>query len=320
MMTSYGKFNRIQRLMEVRNNKDTTGHTDADRLVNASLVKEAFFAIRFMFIGMLVLFLGLSFFWLFCNSWHITETDWVGGLPALIHALTVMEICLLPLLFYMYKDGRETLAKANRMEKLAQKMLKEKRLTTHDVNLSSLEELTGWLPFWDTGIWPFQTVDDSTREVKGITDEVSHVEDELERLVGITNDDDDDGSAKTKTNKTDDNKRKEHVEEKAKELLAQVRATRMEGYREFFYLVVNAIAFYGYLVGIIVYYWDDEVSQPVWIKRLLLNMTNSDADWHGNFAGDLMWTIEPAVILTSPLFINVMRPKSGAAAEKAKTE
>jgi hypothetical protein len=39
-----------------------------------------------------------------------------GGLPALIHALTVMEICLLPLLYYLIKDANIMLQRAKAYE------------------------------------------------------------------------------------------------------------------------------------------------------------------------------------------------------------
>jgi len=42
------------------------------------------------------------------------------------------------------------------------------------------------------------------------------------------------------------------------------------------------------------------------VRSLKLGYGNSDADWGGNFAGDLMWTVEPVVILASPYFIKKM--------------
>ena len=289
-LQSLGKLWRIQRIMAVRG----PVQTDADRLVNASLVKEGLFAVRFCWVGVYVACIGVSFFWLFCNSWHITETNWVGGLPGLIHALTVMEVCLLPLLYYMYKDGWERLAKASRMETLAKRMLQNKRLSAPDVSLSLLEEVAGWVPFWDAGVGVLAAVDSSSEE-KEVAAEVARVQDHLEQLVGGDDRDKDGG-------------RQEHIAEKANELLAKVRIYRLEGYREFLYLLLNSIAFYGYMVGILVFYWQKEDEQPLWLRRGLLYMNNSDADWHGNFAGDLMWTIEPMVILTSPKLINALRP------------
>jgi len=74
-------------------------------------------------------------------------------------------------------------------------------------------------------------------------------------------------------------------------------------------MVLNFIAFYGYLLGILVFYFQDEPQQPTVVKRALLGMDNSSADWHGNFAGDLMWTIEPLIILASPSLLNRFKPE-----------
>jgi hypothetical protein len=291
MMTySYGKISRINRLFDVRG----PVKSQADRLVQESLVKEMMFAIRSLFIGFNVFSIGLGFFWLVGNSWHVTETDWIGGVQAVINALTVMEVCLVPLLYYMWKDAGEQFAKATRMELLAGKM-KKGALKQEDMGLSSFETLSGWVPFWDAGVGLFEGFD-STKEEKQMEQEVAKVEKTLKDLVG---------------KKGDDKKSDGESESKASDLLASVTHTRLEGYREYVYFVMNCVAFYGYLVGIIVYYWEDELKQPAWIQQgLLLGMSNTHADWHGNFAGDLMWTVEPLIIMGSPSLFNRTKPKS----------
>jgi hypothetical protein len=35
----------------------------------------------------------------------------------------------------------------------------------------------------------------------------------------------------------------------------------------------------------------------------LLHLPNADADWLGNAVGDFMWTVEPIIILGSPLVV-----------------
>jgi heme/copper-type cytochrome/quinol oxidase subunit 2 len=59
----------------------------------------------------------------------------------------------------------------------------------------------------------------------------------------------------------------------------------------------------------VVYYYNKEDFQPSAIRGLKLGMTNADADWHGNLAGDLMWTIEPIVILSSSMIMDWIKPK-----------
>ena len=45
------------------------------------------------------------------------------------------------------------------------------------------------------------------------------------------------------------------------------------------------------------------------MKELEFNK-NEDADWHGNFFGDVMWTVEPIVILSSPMLATYIRTQS----------
>ena len=86
LTSSIGKLRLIIGLIESRMTK-TGIVSHADRIINESLMKEAFAAIKSIFVGLLVAPIGIAFWWLFINSWHITEVDWFGGLPALIHAL-----------------------------------------------------------------------------------------------------------------------------------------------------------------------------------------------------------------------------------------
>jgi hypothetical protein len=85
--------------------------------------------------------------------------------------------------------------------------------------------------------------------------------------------------------------------DQSRALAVAAHTHRMEGYREYLYFVLNFIAFYGYMLGVLTYYFDNEKDQHYIVQQLKLGYTNMEADWGGNFAGDLMWTIEPIVIL-----------------------
>jgi len=298
---SYGKLNRIYRLMEVAE----TAANDTDRLINASLIKEARMALRSMFVGFNVFFISFSFFWLSANSWHITETELIGGLPALIHALTVMNIGLVPLLYYMYKDAREQFARSAHMRMLTSK-LETGSATTAEMGLTTLEALSGWLPFWDSGVGFWERVN-KEKEVKQLSTERARLQQILDDILGVSASKKDQSVAQVQ-------------KEKAMELRGIQRATVLEGYRELVYLVINTIAWYGYTVCVVVYYWPDELQQPDWMRLLLLNYMNDDADWTGNFAGDLMWTIEPVIVLLSPILITAIRNSGKKKIPKTKTD
>jgi hypothetical protein len=298
MAASYGKLSRIHRLMQTYGGGEKkVANDDTDRLINASLIKEATFALRSIFVGFNVFFIGLSFIWLFANSLHITETDWIGGLPALIHSLTVMNVCLVPLLYYMYKDGNEQLAKAAKLENVLNSKVRKGTLQPADMTLSILEAVSSvsmgqmWLPFWDTGVGLFETLTvkvDLDKEAKMMAAEKTKVKQIVDSVCS-------------------DKKNKEEQEDLVEHLEATIRVTRLEGYREFLYFVVNFVAWYGYGMCIFAYYWPDELKHPSWLRYSMFHMTSADADWRGNFAGDFMWTLEPAIILTSPFYLNSVR-------------
>lgn len=301
MTSSVGKLRRIVRLVEARlmQTEKTKEWTQADRIVNESLFKEAKYAIRSAFIGFLVFPLGVAFFWLFANSWHVTETDWIGGLPALIHALEVMEIALFPLLYFMIVDGFEMLAKSKRCKDLVDLLDQGKLSGPSEIGVARFESMTGWVPFWDSGIPIFAKA--SPDEDRKVQEEVKKVQETLTSWF----------PADSKKGEKEDKISTAAFEDAKDRLEDAVPQLRMEGYREFLYFVFNFVAFYGYLMAPVAFYYDNEEEQPYHIQSMKLFYSNNDADWTGNFAGDLMWTIEPIVILGSPFLIQMMKPRKG---------
>jgi hypothetical protein len=304
MSTSIGKLRRIVRIVESRLSSSSKDWSQADRIVNESLFKEAKFALRSAFIGALVFPIGVAFIWLTANSWHVTETDWIGGLAALIYALVVMEIALVPLLYFMIADGFEMLAKSKRCKDLLD-IIDAGKLTPEAIGIHRYETMTGWVPFWDAGVPLFSVASDD--EDKKVQTEVKKVKDTLATWF----------PEDKKKGEKEDKLSKEAFEEAKDKLESTVPQLRMEGYREFLYFVFNFVAFYGYMMGPLVYYFEDEQLQPVYVQSLKLFYDNDNADWTGNFAGDLMWTIEPLVIFGSPFLIQMAKPQK---ANKVKAD
>ena len=302
--TSYGKLVRVQRLLDqfAANHPKTEQLTDAQRLVRASLIKEANMALRSLFVGILVMSIGISFLWLVGNSFHATQSGIIGGLPALIHALTVMEVALVPLLYYMIIDAQEQFAQAQKMDKAA-KALQEGVGINNNMELCVYEGLTGWIPFWDQGVSAFDMtpVPDSAVEEKQVAQEVQALQERLREFSSSSD------------------KSKNTLPDQAATLIATSRVKKWEGYREYLYFILNFIAFYGYAVGVVVYYYADVNEQPPAIVAFLGYMENDLADWWGNFAGDFMWTIEPIFILYTPILFQRMKDQRQAAA-KLKAE
>ena len=73
---------------------------------------------------------------------------------------------------------------------------------------------------------------------------------------------------------------------------------------ELVYLILNFMAGYGYMMGILAYYFPVAKGQtlPLWLQVLFLGLSPARADWWGNLVGDAAWTIEPMVMLYVSFF------------------
>jgi hypothetical protein len=323
--TSAGKLKRIVRLLEARLSSPLEGNTlnalAANRIVNESLIKEAKSSMRNAFVGLMVAPIGFCFFWLFANSWHVTEAGWIGGLVALIDALTVMEMCMVPLLYYMIVDGFEQFMMFRQTKECIDVVTSKKgKFNPGYLNITRYEFMEpGWVPFFEEGTSPMGRSINSDKEIEALATETKQVEQTLNLWFSptATNDKDDE-------NEKDAKIRKEAIENAISTMNKSLFGLSTKGYREFLYFVLNFIAFYGYLMAIITFYYPDDDFQPTWVTQMKFGYDNNFADWSGNFAGDLMWTIEPAVILASPLYFSYMQPivvaSSKTAPAKTKTE
>lgn len=352
--TSCGKYIRAQRILfdeqtttgrhNNNNNKSktTTNTTDAvaTRLIHESLLKEARLALRSMFVGFLLPCIGLSFFVLFTNTVHVTETGWNGGILIVIQALIVTELALVPLLYYMWVDAKSHLQNATRLEYIATQIVEQKTddklsLKMDDIDLAALEAMIDWQPFWSGGLSIFDMkIPDSTQEEKLVWKEITHVQDSLEKLMGRSRSSNNDDNEKNETNgdnndataTTTNNKDDADWQTKLPDLRFQIQRMKFEGYREYIYFILNLIALYSYMICIIVFYYDNEHAQPYIIRSVvLLGFDNASADWYGNFWGDLMWTIEPIIALCSPAILDAMKKlttttAAPASEAKVKTE
>lgn len=203
-----------------------------------------------------------------------------------MHALTVMEITLLVFLYYMIVDGNQKLKISKNMTELAKTLEFKGKMTTPVLHLENYELMSNWDPFWGHS-------DGDQADIKKETDKVAE---KLQLYTGGK----DDGEKESKI-------RQKTLEGIAERLREDAITTKYEGYREFLYFLLNLVAFYGYLMGILVFYFEEE-NQSYWLHKLKFHLPHEHADWHGNFAGDLMWTIEPLVVTFSPMVFNMVKP------------
>lgn len=317
ILTSRAKLRSVETLLlklqqqkdkngNASNNNNNTVTTTATDLLLQKLQNDRVAAQRNLWVGINVFCIGVAFFWLFANSFHVTETSWIGGVPALIHALTIMEIAMIPLLYYMVADTVTLLSKSAVMAYVANILHKcivtDKNNNTKGVPLAILTDETfallldgGWTPFTPINANSSAASENDEDEAKSISKEIANVVSELESWT----------SDKDNNNNTIN----ALIQSTADRIESRAISTRYEAYREFIYFLLNFVAFYGYMLGILVYYRNEDVDEPLYVRTLKLGMGNADADWTGNFAGDLMWTIEPMIILASPALVNWLTPK-----------
>jgi hypothetical protein len=309
----YYKLQRVKRIMALRAEKDDTdanananaNAAATNRIIDQSLEKERADACRCIFVGANVLAIGLSFFWLVCNSLHITQTNWVGGLPALIHALTVMEIGLAPLLYYMLKDGAAQLVRSQKILKFRDELsaaINDKKGAEQLLEYESYCWIRngGWSPYWEKPAPYLHAGKKAQMEESAALDrEVKRVQAFVDALTH--------GDRRLKNVKAVVAEAREACEEGRLDDLAA--ETIWHGYLEYIYFVLNFIAFYGYLLGIVCYYFDDDSLHGTYTGSLRLGYDNAAADWGGNFAGDAMWTVEPVFILSTPMLLGWIKPR-----------
>lgn len=275
---------------------DTCKATDisdtADELIHKSLYHEANNALRNSWEGMALFVTGVGFFWFSAHSIHITPTNWIGGLPAFMHALTVMQTALLYFLYCMLNDGAkgiqssktalETIENLSVIDKEKKNMKGKKEgakpewLTFETYNFLLDED---WEPFWVAG---GALTLDGMAEDKLFEKETELLQSKLKAII--------------ESEIIMDSETSAQLEKRAQKM-------RWEGYQQYCCFIFNLFAFYGYMMALVAYYFDDDDIQPGYIKNSKFGYSNEDADWTGNFVGDVMWTMEPIFIFSTSMLI-----------------
>ena len=153
MLTSR-RYQRLEQLLVIWEETKKDGDKTAQRIISESLIKEMEKALRNLVVGICVFPIGFAFLWLAANSLHLTSTNLIGGLPALIHALTVMEVFLLPLLYFMWTDGAKYLVASKRILSLKKKLdLSNGRAFFEGAEVNAVTYswvVSSWSPFWQS--------------------------------------------------------------------------------------------------------------------------------------------------------------------------
>jgi len=167
-----------------------------------------------------------------------------------------------------------------------EKAKKALRIQRGDVEEEWYAEAEGWVPFWE----------------EGVDDGVEHgIQTDIKALNQIFH----------------QKKHKHSSKSLSLELINLAQKCRKEAFCNYIYFLLNLLAFYGYFVSILCYYFPYDDQDPTYIRYIKFGMETYSADWWGNFVGDFSWTLEPLVILASPYYL---APTALATKPKKKKE
>ena len=297
-----------QRLPLQQLQKYATGY----RIVKQRLQEDSAVASRGIVEGFWVTCIGLSFIWLFANSFHVTPTNLLGGVQGLMHALIVAEIGLLVTLYYMILDGWKKTTSARRIRKSVIPKLEKSggrlgvitAVDFFDADVYAWIKNDGWTPYWNRS------------DVSAAEDEGMQLQQEIQQIQSSI------GTLLTVEQDPQPKRKLLHaVTIASRRLTRQAWMLNVQGLMDYLSFVLNLVAFYGYLLSVLTFYLQDEEDAPEYWKTMKFGLKNADANWSGNFAGDLMWTIEPFTLLVAPYLFASMAPSwAGPSAKKVKSD
>lgn len=263
-------------------------------LMRSGIVSDRFDAHCRVLGGFLQLVFGASFLFLGLNSLHFFDSD----VKPVVNALLCMEIGLLYFLWIMWKSWTKSAADS----KVA-KILANKLESFDDPNIQS-----GFLPLiissgdvecdtlFDTIItysdiiegngierkympsWRQSSSSINSHDIELELLKIKHIVDQLSMI--FTN---------TKSRN-------------AVVSCLNCHSTQLSNrsFLELYYLILNFIAGYGYMLGCLAFYFPENGTSLAILglcRISMFGMSHSQADWWGNLAGDFAWTVEPLTML-----------------------
>ena len=264
------------------------------------------------FIGFLELIFGVAFIFLTLNTLHIVGPTHP---KPLIDALISMEIGLAYILVIMWNSFTKKVRDFSKLRRLISTVKSLKARTAGALLLGAMDS-----GFAEDGLFDaFMFLDASysplwrTKNSSDVMSLAVEIQTEFRNVTAVF----------TKLK----NVRAPSVETSEDcslltSLKKQEFETLLQAPQDLIYFALNFIAGYGYLLGILAFYIPEVKNNGLgmvkfftasidstgesysWCKLLMFGLTHVEADWWGNFAGDVAWTIEPLLILYFESFLN----------------
>lgn len=276
-------------------------------------------------VGVFELIFAVAFLFLVLNSLHVVGPSHP---KPLIDALISMEIGLAYILVIMWKSFADKVIGFRRLSRLHASISSLKAPTKANLLIGALdsgfkiEELYEALIALDGSYspsWRAKSQNDCVGDVCTIKPSTvtAEIQAEFKNVSAIL----------TKLTAADAASNKGSIlrSSVALSLRKQGFEAQLQAPLELIYFILNFIAGYGYLLGILAFYVPETVSShPLgivdfllntisstglnhsWCKVLMFGLSHSDADWYGNLAGDIAWTVEPIVLLLNKPLISYL--------------
>lgn len=289
--------------------------------------------------------LGVSFFWLAANSLHLNRgpgdnlehlsapLPYVGGFANVIHSLVAMEIALIPLLFLMLLDVLDSLRSRKDMSDLLSRIEDDgngDNSAMHKLGSDKPDKVAfdlvaaaADLATCDGSSDIYAAGERAFKDAFGAVGQQHNIafypwncnrEPEKEDMVGRVDgcvDNINQGLAAM----INDKRRPIIVREAAPILIGGIERSQWEVAKAAIILVLNALAFYGYLLGVLIYHDSKGNLHPSassLLGVLQLGLDPKLVDWWGNFVGDACWTLEPFVLLFWGAAVNAATDFAGS--------
>lgn len=255
--------------------------TASATILRHKILREIHLAKHAFLVGIMSFIISIGFVFLTMNSLHIIS-------PSPVYAgLVGQEICLVYFLFEMINSCFKSLSAQDDYQFLSLLLL---NLNDGDMTQAQFLSLLYDFGYNDNRMYfaltlldpsSFLSVDvDKSLHNNDISMELNKIDSFLEKIMS--------NADHSKIN------RQNHITN----LHITGQKLSNEFYLNLLYFILNFIAGYGYMMGIFTFCFPHTAATvPFWLQIIYFGLTPSQADWWGNFAGDLSWTIEPFIVL-----------------------
>lgn len=300
-----------------------------------------------IFIGYLEIVFGIAFLFLVLNSLHIVGPSHP---KPVIDALIWMEVGLVYILMIMWRSFTKKVKNIQRLGKYSAFVKAMKVKTAEDLLLRAIDSGFDKAEIFEGFVALHPSYAPAWRQ-KGSSDTNTGAKDAVNKALSeeiqtefrtVT-------AAFSKFTSIEKSTTGSDKEQQSLSLTLEKQSyeARLEAPLELIFFVLNFTAWYGYLLGILAFYVPEaardaslgitdyamnsiqEFGAPhSWCKVLMFGLSHGDADWWGNLAGDMAWTIEPLLMLIQRPIIGYLvrsrfsqkRPVGKKAAGKKKNE